>query len=67
MAAAERAVWEDAEGSFDFYGDRSVYMIRTSQAEKRILEDYCSGARNDGVECKVHTEHRRPTATSSTA
>ncbi len=61
MTAAERAVWEDAEGSFDFYSNRSVYMIRTSQAEKGILEDYLIGAINDGVACRMHVEQRRQT------
>ncbi|HME19476.1 MAG TPA: hypothetical protein VKF15_07070 [Nitrososphaerales archaeon] len=61
MTAAERAVWEDGEGSFSFYGMRSVYMIRTSQAERGILEDYRDGAVLDGVPCSLNIEHRHQT------
>lgn len=61
MTAPERAVWEDAEGSFTFNGNLSMYRIRTSQAERAILEDYRDGALNDGVECRVLREQRRQT------
>ena len=54
-------MWEDGEGSFGFYSARSVYMIRTFQANREILEDYREGARIDEVECSLITEHRHKT------
>lgn len=61
MTAMERAVWEDGEGNFYFNASRGIYRIRTSQAERGILADYCSGTLDDGVECRVVKEQRRKT------
>lgn len=57
MEAAERAVWIDTEGSLSLA--HHTWEISISQSEKEPLEDYCKGARKDGVKCSV-TRTTRP-------
>ncbi len=52
MSAAERAIWEDAEGNFGRSG-YGGYSIRSSQRLREPLDDYYAGAIRDGVNCKV--------------
>jgi hypothetical protein len=61
MTACERAVWEDAEGSFYFNSKRSMFRTRTSQKNRQVLEDYRAGAELDGIECRVLVEQRKST------
>ena len=51
MEAVERAVWIDTEGSLSLA--HHTWEISISQSEKELLEDYCNGARKDGVKCSV--------------
>lgn len=57
MDAKERALWEDAEGCLIISHSKAQAMeipeLRTGQLERGILEDYCEGARKDGVNCVV--------------
>jgi len=65
MDAKERALWEDAEGSL--YVPSSIAkgqrrpVLLTSQLDRDIQLDYCSGARKDGVKCYVVTANVRKT------
>jgi len=48
MNACERGIWIDTEGHI------SRKRIVVSQREEReVIEDYCAGARMDGVHCRV--------------
>jgi hypothetical protein len=51
MNASERAVWEDAEGTISARAPpkNGGYFILTVRFSKEILDDYCEGARMDGV------------------
>jgi len=51
MAAFERAIWLDTEGSMSL-AHRS-WEISISQLDKQPLEDYCEGARKDGIPCQI--------------
>ncbi|HEV2139314.1 MAG TPA: hypothetical protein VGR53_10785 [Nitrososphaerales archaeon] len=65
MDAKDRALWEDAEGSLFVprgvgKGNRMPVLL-TSQLDKDIQLDYCSGARKDGVKCYVVKANVRKT------
>jgi hypothetical protein len=49
MSAQERALWEDAEGSYSVHG----YGVKTSQKFIEPLIDYCEGARRDGIRSAI--------------
>ena len=60
MNAQERALWEDAEGSFSTRG----YAIKMSQKFIEPLLDYCEGARRDGLTSRIY--RREPKKTEKT-
>ena len=52
MTPCERGNWIDTEGNIG--ADlRGRFVIDVAQVEREPLEDYCNGARRDGVECRV--------------
>ena len=51
----ERGVWIDTEG----FVNASPPVIQIGQKERGPLDDYCAGARSDGVTCRVSPLRRK--------
>ena len=56
ITKCEGGGWIDTEGFIysEFKRGRGLYEIIFTQREREPLEDYCEGARMDGIPCKVH-------------
>ena len=51
----ERGVWIDTEG----YVNASPPVIQIGQKERGPFDEYCAGARSDGVKCRVSPLRRK--------